>query len=109
MGVTHQTGVARPPPERYGAPPTYCRVMEFRASPGRPSTTDEVDRITLTDLTTLGSDRGPSPMNIAAVLVVEGGAPLETRVVLSALEAGTVAVPRLRQRLRSAPRGWGRP
>src|SRR3954468_22362339 len=83
--------------------------MEFRASPGGPSTTDEVDRITLNDLTTLVSDRGPAPMNIAAVLVVEGGAHLETRVVLSALEAGTVAVPRLRQRLRSAPRGCGRP
>src|SRR4051794_19489922 len=83
--------------------------MEFRASPGGPSTTDEVDRITINDLTTLVSDRGPAPMNIAAVLVVEGGAHLETRVVLSALEAGTVAVPRLRQRLRSAPRACGRP
>src|SRR4051812_10645497 len=98
-----------PVAKRYDAVPTYRGVMEFRSSRGESSTTREVDRISPNDLTTLVSDRGPAPMNIAAVLVVEGGGRLRTSDVVGALEEGTLAVPRLRQRLRSSPPGCGRP
>ncbi|WP_374968728.1 wax ester/triacylglycerol synthase domain-containing protein [Terrabacter sp. BE26] len=68
-----------------------------------------VDRITPNDLTTLVTDRGPAPMNIGAVLVVEDGASLDPSAVQVALERRSEAVPRLRRRLRSAPAGCGRP
>ena len=68
-----------------------------------------IDRISPNDLTTLVSDRGPAPMNIAAVLVVDGGATLRRDEVLRALESATAQVPRLRQRLRPVPLGCGRP
>ncbi|NUR80232.1 MAG: DUF1298 domain-containing protein [Dermatophilaceae bacterium] len=69
----------------------------------------EVTRLTSNDLTTLLSDRGPAPMNIAAVLVVDGGSRLDPSAVVSALDLGTRRVPRLRQRLRARPFGRGRP
>jgi len=75
----------------------------------RSSVVDGVDRISPNDLTTLVTDRGPAPMNIGAVLLVEGGADLEPSVVKAALERWVAAVPRLRHRLRSAPAGCGRP
>ena len=68
-----------------------------------------IDRLSANDLTTLATDRGPVPMNIAAVLVVEGGEPLAAREVTRLLDQRIVAVPRLRQRLRRAPLGCGRP
>ncbi|GAB2749441.1 wax ester/triacylglycerol synthase family O-acyltransferase [Terrabacter koreensis] len=68
-----------------------------------------VRRLTPNDLTTLLSDRGPAPMNIAAVLVVDGGSRLDPSVVVSAVRDGAQQVPRLRQRLRAAPFGCGRP
>lgn len=74
----------------------------------RPATS-EVDRISAGDLTTLVSDRGAAAMNIAAVLVVDHGAELEPARVTRVLAAWTDAVPRLRQRLRHAPPGCGRP
>ncbi|GGN02396.1 putative diacyglycerol O-acyltransferase [Terrabacter tumescens] len=74
----------------------------------RPATSD-VDRISAGDLTTLVSDRGAAAMNIAAVLVVDHGAELEPARVTRVLAAWTDAVPRLRQRLRRAPPGCGRP
>src|SRR5215204_2127641 len=68
-----------------------------------------IERLSTNDLTTLLCDRGPAPMNIAAVLVVEGGSRLHLSDVLDAVAAGAASVPRLRQRLRSAPPGCGRP
>ncbi len=68
-----------------------------------------VRRLTPNDLTTLLSDRGPAPMNIAAVLVVDGGSLLDPAVVSSAVRLAAQRVPRLHQRLRAAPWGCGRP
>ena len=48
-------------------------------------------------------------MNIAAVLVVDGGSLLDPAQVARAIDDGAAAVPRLRERLRSAPFLCGRP
>ena len=48
-------------------------------------------------------------MNIAAVLVVDGGSLLDPAQVVRAIDDGAAAVPRLRERLRSAPFLCGRP
>ncbi len=69
----------------------------------------DVDRLTPNDLTTLLSDRGPAPMNIAAVLVIDGASVLDPATVASAVARGAEQVPRLRQRLRAVPFGCGRP
>lgn len=48
-------------------------------------------------------------MNIAAILVVDGGSLLDEAQVARAIDDGAAAVPRLRERLRSAPFLCGRP
>ena len=68
-----------------------------------------VERISANDHTALVTDRGPAPMNIAAVLVVDGGEELAHRTVTGLLGERLVSVPRLRQRLQNAPPGCGRP
>ncbi|WP_323097256.1 wax ester/triacylglycerol synthase domain-containing protein [Intrasporangium sp. YIM S08009] len=71
-----------------------------------------MDRLSANDLTTLATDRGPAPMHIAAVLVVDppahGPCP-EAADVARLLGRRVVEVPRLRQRLHRAPVGLGRP
>lgn len=67
-----------------------------------------LDRATPGDLMTLASDHGPVPMNIAAVLVLGGGADLDLAAVSALLRARLGAVPRLRQRLVRTPPGCGR-
>ena len=68
-----------------------------------------VDRASPADLMQLATDVGPAPMHVGAVLV------LGTRPGFSVQEAQRLlgeriqAVPRLRQRLRRAPPGCGRP
>lgn len=83
--------------------------MRERIPASRRPAQDRVDRLSPNDLTTLVSDRGAAAMNIAAVLVIDGGEGLEPARVTQALAAWTHAVPRLRQRLRHAPPGCGRP
>ncbi len=71
-----------------------------------------MDRLSANDLTTLVTDRGPAPMHIAAVLVLEPpahGACPDPDDVLRLLGQRAVEVPRLRQRLHRAPVGLGRP
>lgn len=67
----------------------------------------EVDRISAADLTLLATDRGPAPMHLGAVLVLDGAA--DDDEVPDALLARAATVPRLRQRLRRTPLGGGRP
>jgi hypothetical protein len=68
-----------------------------------------VDRASPADLMQLATDAGPAPMRVGALLV------LGTRPGFSVQEAQRLlgeriqAVPRLRQRLRRAPPGCGRP
>lgn len=59
------------------------------------------------DLTSLVTDVGPVPMNVGAVLIIDGV--LDEPEVVARLERGARAVPRLRQRLQPAPFGGGRP
>ncbi|MGO4599689.1 wax ester/triacylglycerol synthase domain-containing protein [Terrabacter sp. 2RAF25] len=91
---------------RTGAP---ARTPAEARGTGSPGWDDEILRVTPNDLTTLLSDRGPAPMNIAAVLVVDGGSTLDRSAVTAVLARGVARVPRLRQRLCTAPLGCGRP
>ena len=68
-----------------------------------------VERVSANDLTTLFTDRGPAPMNIGAVLVVEGGSSVGLEAVRAVLAARVPRVRRLRQRLVRTPPGCGRP
>lgn len=66
-----------------------------------------VQRASSNDLMALAEDAGESPMQVAAILVLDRTVDLEA--ARSALTDRITAVPRLRQRLRRAPFGCGRP
>ncbi len=68
-----------------------------------------IERTSPNDLTTLATDHGPVPMNIAAALVIDGGSDLGLPAVSSLLEQRLPRVPRLRQRILTTPLGHGRP
>ena len=56
-------------------------------------TSQPIERVSANDATTLATDRGPAPMNIGAVLVIEGGGALDYGLVrqrsrLDCLECG---------------------
>jgi diacylglycerol O-acyltransferase / wax synthase len=86
-----------------GAEPA-SRVWAERARPRA-----VVERISADDLTQLACDVGPVPMQIAALLVLDSGFPLEWPVVVTAIGERVRRVPRLRQRLVRTPPGCGRP
>ncbi|HEY7324679.1 MAG TPA: wax ester/triacylglycerol synthase domain-containing protein [Streptosporangiaceae bacterium] len=68
-----------------------------------------VERASPADLMQLATDVGPAPMNVGAVLVLDP-VPGFTAVAAERLLAERIeSVPRLRQRLRRAPLGCGRP
>jgi WS/DGAT/MGAT family acyltransferase len=68
-----------------------------------------IDRASPNDLTNLAVDRGRTPMNIGAVLVLDGAGDLGLPAVRALLGARLPRVRRLRQRLVPAPIGGGRP
>ncbi|MFZ1287757.1 MAG: wax ester/triacylglycerol synthase domain-containing protein, partial [Candidatus Phosphoribacter sp.] len=68
-----------------------------------------VQRLSPNDLTTLATDRGPAPMNIAAILLLEQAAKLDLDAVQAVLADRLARVPRLRQRLFHPGWGCGRP
>jgi diacylglycerol O-acyltransferase len=68
-----------------------------------------IERISPDDLTHLACDVGPAPMQVAAVLVLDGGAKLAPSTVVEAIADRVSTVPRLRQRLVRLPMGYGRP
>ncbi len=57
----------------------------------------------------LASDVGPVPMNVGALLVLDGGADLDIQAAQNELGHRLGAIPRLRQRLVRLPWGLGRP
>ncbi len=57
----------------------------------------------------LATDVGPAPMNIGAVLILGTGPGFSPAGLWSLLSERIEAIPRLRQRLRRAPPGCGRP
>ena len=75
---------------------------------GRPSRV-RVDRASPGDLMQLAADVGPAPMHVGAVLVLGTGPDFSVPEARRLLGKRIRAVPRLRQRLRRAPPGCGRP
>jgi len=68
-----------------------------------------IDRAGPNDLTNLAVDRGPAPMNIGAVLLLDGAADLGLPAVRALVGARLPRVRRMRQRLVRAPLAGGRP
>ena len=68
-----------------------------------------VDRASPADLMQLATDVGPAPMLVGAVLVLGTGPGFSVAEAQRLLSERVHAVPRLRQRLRQAPPGCGRP
>jgi diacylglycerol O-acyltransferase / wax synthase len=68
-----------------------------------------VDRASPADLMQFATDVGPAPMHVGAVLVLGAGPGFGLREAQRLLGERIRAVPRLRQRLRRAPPGCGRP
>jgi diacylglycerol O-acyltransferase len=68
-----------------------------------------VDRASPADLMQFATDVGPAPMNVGAVLILGTGPGWEVQDARRLLGERICAVPRLRQRLRRAPPGCGRP
>ncbi|WP_315094443.1 wax ester/triacylglycerol synthase domain-containing protein [uncultured Cellulomonas sp.] len=68
-----------------------------------------MERISPGDLVELATDVGPVPMNVGAVLVVDGGTDVGAAQIEAALAQRITTVPRLRQRLVTPPWGLGRP
>ena len=68
-----------------------------------------VDRASPADLMQLATDVGPAPMHVGAVLVLGTGPGFSVAEARWLLSERVRAVPRLRQRLRRAPLGCGRP
>lgn len=66
-----------------------------------------VDRATPDDVVSLATDIGPVPMQVGAVLVLDG--PLDIEEVAARVADRVAAVPRMRRRLARAPFGGGRP
>ena len=67
-----------------------------------------IERVSANDATTLATDRGPAPMNIGVLLMVEGGATMPFDEVRTLLTGRIPQVRRLRQRLQTTPPGCGR-
>ena len=68
-----------------------------------------MDRASPADVMQLAMDVGPAPMHVGAVLVLDTGPGFRLQAAERLLGARICAVPRLRQRLRRAPPGCGRP
>ena len=68
-----------------------------------------IERASPNDVVTLATDRGPAPMNIGAVLIIDAASDLDFSTVTSILEGRLSRVRRLRQRLLKMPFGCGRP
>ena len=67
------------------------------------------ERASADDLMSLASERGSTPMQVRAVLMLDAGESLDSGSVQSAIAHRLTAVPRLRQRLVKVPWGCGRP
>ena len=68
-----------------------------------------VDRASPADLMQLATDVGPAPMHVGALLILDTGPGFNVAEAQRLLGERVHAVPRLRQRLRRAPPGCGRP
>lgn len=69
----------------------------------------ELDRASGLDMMELATDVGPVPMQVGAILVLDGETSLGASRVRAVLADRVRGIPRLRQRLVSVPLGCGRP
>jgi diacylglycerol O-acyltransferase len=76
-----------------------------RVSARRAST----ERVSTDDLMSLAAERGSTPMQVGAVLLLDASEHLDPELVVHAFAHRITAVPRLRQRLVTVPWGCGRP
>ena len=67
------------------------------------------DRVSTDDLMSLASERGSTPLQVGAVLMLDASESLGPGLVEDAIGHRITAVPRLRQRLVKVPCGCGRP
>ena len=63
------------------------------------------ERVSTDDLMSLASERGTTPLQVGAVLMLDASESLEPGLVVDAIADRVCAVPRLRQRLVEVP--WG--
>jgi WS/DGAT/MGAT family acyltransferase len=68
-----------------------------------------VDRASPADLMQLATDVGPAPLHVGAILILSTGPGFSVQQAQRLLGERVHVVPRLRQRLRRAPPGCGRP
>ena len=67
------------------------------------------ERVSPDDLMSLATERGSTPLQVGAVLMLDSSESLEPGLVVDAIADRVRAVPRLRQRLVKVPWGCGRP
>ena len=72
-------------------------------------TSGRFERVSADDLMSLATERGSTPLQVGAVLMLDASESLEPGLVADALADRVRAVPRLRQRLVKVPWGCGRP
>lgn len=68
-----------------------------------------IDRVSADDLMSLVAQRGSTPVQVGAVLLLDSAAGLDAAHALEVLGRRITGVPRLRQRLMDVPFGCGRP
>ena len=68
-----------------------------------------INRITADDMMSLVSERGSTPMQVGAVLLLDARSGLDPASAIDLLAQRIASVPRLRQRLQKTPFGCGRP
>lgn len=83
--------------------------MSQELSTHRPAERVSTERVNTDDLMSLAAERGSTPMQVGAVLLLDASERLDPEFVLHALAHRITAVPRLRQRLVKVPWGCGRP
>lgn len=72
-------------------------------------TSHPIERVSADDLMSLASERGSTPMQVGAVLMLDARESPDLGLVVDAIADRITAVPRLRQRLLKVPLGCGRP
>lgn len=82
------------------------RARVYRRGMRRPP---PIDRVSADDLMSLVAERGSTPMQVGAVLLLDTTNGLDPQKVIEQFGQRVALVPRLRQRLVSVPVGCGRP
>lgn len=84
-------------------------VLSTVHRPDMSGLTPRLDRVSVDDLMSLVPDRGRTPVQIGAILILDVGAGLDPARLLATLDRRLPAVPRLRQKLVHPPVFSGRP